>query len=45
VKIAAALRVLFITGYGERAALSDARAPGLRVLTKAFTLDAIAAQI
>jgi PAS domain S-box-containing protein len=39
------LRVLFITGYAETAVLSDARVPGVRVLTKPFPLDVLAAHI
>ena len=39
------LRVLFITGYAETAALSDARMTGVRVLAKPFSLDVLAAQI
>ncbi len=40
-----ALRVLFITGYAEKAVLSDARIPGVRILTKPFALDDLAAQV
>ena len=39
------LRVLFITGYAEKAVLNDDRMPGVRVLAKPFTLDVLAAQI
>ena len=39
------LRVLFITGYAETSVLHDARAPGVRVLTKPFALDVFAAQV
>jgi CheY-like chemotaxis protein len=40
-----ALRVLFITGYAEATVLHDARVPGVRVLTKPFALDVLAAQV
>ncbi len=41
-----ALKVLFITGYAENAALADGRlGRGMQVLTKPFTLDALATRI
>jgi len=40
------LRVLFITGYAERAALrSDFLAPGMDLMTKPFDLDALGKKI
>ena len=41
-----ALKVLFITGYAESAALGDAGlAPGMHVLTKPFAMEALAAKV
>ncbi|GBU18222.1 MULTISPECIES: ATP-binding protein [Methylobacterium] len=41
-----ALKVLFITGYAENAALGDGRlAPGMHVLTKPFAMDALGTRI
>ena len=40
------LRVLFITGYAERAAVrGDFLAPGMEMITKPFAIDALAAKI
>jgi CheY-like chemotaxis protein len=40
------LKVLFITGYAENAALSRGHLePGMRVLTKPFTMEALASRI
>ncbi len=40
------LKVLFITGYAENAALSHGHlAPGMHVLTKPFAMDALASRI
>ncbi|MGN2241897.1 PAS domain S-box protein [Frateuria sp. GZRR33] len=39
-----ALRVLFITGYAENAALGSLE-PGMQVMTKPFAMDALAARI
>jgi DNA-binding response OmpR family regulator len=40
------LRVLFITGYAENAALNHGRlGPGMQVMTKPFTLETLAARI
>ncbi len=40
------LRVLFITGYAENAAIGDGQlAPGMHVLTKPFAMDRLAARI
>jgi CheY-like chemotaxis protein len=40
------LKVLFITGYAENAALNHGHlAPGMQVLTKPFVLDTLAARI
>ncbi|WP_449409974.1 ATP-binding protein [Methylobacterium komagatae] len=40
------LKVLFITGYAENAAVGHGHlAPGMRVLTKPFPMDALAARI
>ncbi|MFJ7835463.1 ATP-binding protein, partial [Methylobacterium sp. NPDC097213] len=40
------LKVLFITGYAEGAAIGDGQlGPGLQVLTKPFAMDALAARV
>ncbi|PXW65394.1 ATP-binding protein [Methylobacterium sp. B4] len=40
------LKVLFITGYAEGAAIGDRQlGPGLQVLTKPFAMDALAARV
>jgi DNA-binding response OmpR family regulator len=40
------LRVLFITGYAENAALGDGHLePGMHVLTKPFAMDVLASRI
>jgi PAS domain S-box-containing protein len=39
------LRVLFITGYADNAMMRNAKAPGVGILTKPFTLDVLAEQI
>ncbi|WP_338663040.1 PAS domain S-box protein [Pararoseomonas sp. SCSIO 73927] len=39
------LRVLFITGYAETAAVGDRLEPGLHVMTKPFAMEALAARI
>ncbi len=40
------LRVLFVTGYAESVAASDGRMePGMQVMTKPFSLDALAAKV
>jgi CheY-like chemotaxis protein len=40
------LKVLFITGYAENAALSNGfLAPGMEMVTKPFAVDALAARI
>jgi DNA-binding response OmpR family regulator len=40
------LKVLFITGYGENAAISNGHLePGMHVLTKPFAVDILAARI
>ena len=40
------LRILFITGYAENAVIGNGHlAPGMRVLTKPFTMDALADRI
>jgi PAS domain S-box-containing protein len=42
----AALKVLFITGYAENAALNNGRlAPGMQVLSKPFAMEQLAARI
>ncbi|KPB23948.1 PAS-like protein/PAC domain protein [Pseudomonas savastanoi] len=40
------LKTLFITGYAENAAIGDEQlGPGMRVLTKPFAIDALAARV
>ncbi len=40
------LRVLFITGYAENAAFGNGHlAPGMRMITKPFAIDAFAAKV
>ena len=40
------LKVLFITGYAENAAISSGRlAPGMHVMSKPFAMDKLAARI
>ena len=40
------LKVLFITGYGENAAIGNGHLePGMHVLTKPFAMDMLAARI
>lgn len=40
------LKVLFITGYAENAAVGNGHlSPGMHVLTKPFTMDRLAAKI
>ena len=41
-----ALKVLFITGYAENALIGDGHLkPGMHVLTKPFSIDALASRI